>query len=462
MTKKVWGGRFKQDLDPMVDQFNASIEFDKRLYPYDIKGSIAHCRMLAKQGIISDKEADNIINALKEIKEELDQERINLTGYEDIHSLVEAKLIEKIGDTGKKLHTARSRNDQVVLDMRLFIKDAVKDINKEIKKLQFSLVSLAEKNIDIVIPGYTHLQKAQPVLLAHHLMAYYEMLKRDRNRFKETLRRSDVMPLGSAALAGTNFDLDRKMVAKELGFNEISRNSMDAVSDRDFIIDFLYSSCVLMLHLSRISEELILWTTQEFGFIEISDAYTTGSSIMPQKKNPDVLELIRGKTGRIYGNLIAILTIMKGLPLTYNKDLQEDKEPAFDTYDTVKNCLKLMGRLLNNISFNKKNIENAIQEGYITATDLAEYLVIKGLPFRNAHEIVGKIVLYAIDKNKRLSELSIDELKSFSSVINEDVYKWLDPLQSVDKKNVFGGTGIIQVKKNIEDAKKELAKEVDE
>ncbi|RLB12496.1 MAG: argininosuccinate lyase [Deltaproteobacteria bacterium] len=459
MAKKVWGGRFRQDLDPLVDQFNASIRFDKRLYPYDIRGSIAHCKMLSKQRIISNEEADKIINALNEIKEELDKGKINLEGYEDIHSLVEARLIDKVGNVGGKLHTARSRNDQVALDMRLFIKDAIKEIDAGIKGLQLSLISLAEENLDIIIPGYTHLQKAQPVLLAHHLMAYYEMLKRDRARFKVALKMADIMPLGSAALAGTGFDLDREMVAMELGFTKISKNSMDAVSDRDFVIDFLYASSVLMMHLSRMSEELILWATQEFGFIEISDAYATGSSIMPQKKNPDVLELTRGKTGRIYGALFSLFTVMKGLPLAYNKDMQEDKEATFDAYDTVKDCLQIMAGLIKNIAFKRKNIKKAIEKGYLTATDLAEYLVIKGIPFRDAHELVGRIVLYAMDKKKELMELSIDELKRFSTVIEEDVYDWLDPIQSVNKKDVPGGTGTGQVKKSIEDAKSELAKE---
>jgi len=459
MKKKVWGGRFRQKLDPLADKFNSSIHFDKRLYPYDIRGSIAHCRMLAKKGIIGEDEAKKIIDALNEIKEELDKGKISFDGYEDIHSLIENRLIEKIGDIGRKLHTARSRNDQVSLDTRMFLKDAIGDVLKRIKMLQMALIERAEESIDIVIPGYTHLQRAQPVLLSHHLMAYYEMLRRDKERFRECRKRTDIMPLGSAALSGTSFDLDRNMLKEELGFREISRNSMDAVSDRDFVIDFLYASSMLMMHLSRLSEELIIWSTQEFGFIDIPDSFATGSSIMPQKKNPDVLELIRGKTGRVYGSLISLLTVMKGLPLTYNKDMQEDKEPLFDTYDTIKDCLEIMERLIRSISFKRERIRDALRGGYITATDLAEYLVKKGVPFRSAHEIVGKIVLYAVEKGKELMELSLDELKRFSDLIGKDVYEWLDPIKSVEKKEVYGGTGPKNVRRMIDEARKELLKE---
>ena len=459
MGEKLWESRFKESLDPLANRFNASISFDKRLYPYDIKGSIAHCRMLAKIGVISEQEAEKIIKALEEIKEELDQNMPSLDEYEDIHTFVETRLVEKIGDTGRKLHTARSRNDQIALDMRLFIKDAIKEIISKIRNLQNVLITIAEKHLDIVMPGYTHLQRAQPVLLSHHFLAYYEMFQRDKERFLQTFRRSDVMPLGSAALAGSTFKLDRSMVAEELGFKEISRNSIDAVSDRDFLLDFLYSCAVAMMHLSRLSEELIIWSSYEFGFVTIPDAYATGSSIMPQKKNPDILELIRGKTGRVYGNLISLLTVMKGLPLTYNKDMQEDKEPVFDSYDTTKDCLELMKRTLEKISFNRERIEEALKGGYITATDLAEYLVKKGIPFRTAHRIVGKIVLYAIEKEKELWELSIDELRSFSDAIEEDVYEWLDPIKSVQKREIFGGTGPKQVKRMIEELRKELEEE---
>jgi argininosuccinate lyase len=459
MEKSLWKSRFKESLDPLASRFNASISFDKRLYPYDIKGSVAHCRMLAKIGVLSEQEAEKIIKALYEIKEELDQGNASLDEYEDIHTFVEARLVEKIGESGRKLHTARSRNDQVALDMRLFIKDAIKDILNEIKKLQKVLIATAEKYLDIVIPGYTHLQRAQPVLLSHHLLAYFEMFQRDKARFLEAFSRADVMPLGSAALAGSSFKLDRQMVAKELGFKEISRNSIDAVSDRDFLLDFLFACALTMMHLSRISEELIIWSSHEFGFVTIPDAYATGSSIMPQKKNPDILELIRGKTGRAYGNLVSLLTVMKGLPLTYNKDMQEDKEPVFDSYDTTRDCLKLMSRMLEKLTFNKERIELALKGGYITATDLAEYMVKKGIPFRTAHRIVGKIVLYAIEKGKELWELSIDELKSFSESIEEDIYEWLDPIKSVQKREIFGGTGPEHVKRMIEELKKELLDE---
>ncbi len=456
---KVWGGRFTKKLDPLADRFNASIHFDKRLYPYDIKGSIAHCKALEKAGVLTHKEADKIIAGLLEIKKELDEGKISFEGYEDIHSLVEAVLVQKIGDVGRKLHTARSRNDQVALDMRLFVKDAIKDLISKLIHLQKELISVAEENIDIIIAGYTHLQRAQPVLLSHHLLAYYEMFKRDKERFKETFRRTDVMPLGSAALAGTSFNIDRQILAKELGFSQISKNSIDAVSDRDFVIDFLCACSICMLHLSRLSEELIIWSSQEFSFIEISDEYATGSSIMPQKKNPDIAELIRAKTGRIYGSLMCMLTVMKALPLTYNKDMQEDKEALFDAYDTLKDCLTLMARLIKNISFNREKISLSLKGGYITATDLAEYLVRKGIPFRIAHETVGKLILYCIEKKKELMELSLDELKRFSEQIDEDVYEWLDPKKSVEKKETYGSTKPEYVKMMIEDAKKELSAE---
>jgi len=352
MTRKVWGGRFRGETDALVNKFNASIGFDWRLYAQDIEGSMAHCRMLSKQEIISDDEASLIQKALGEIKGELDKGQLPLDDdYEDIHSLVEKALVDKIGAVGEKLHTGRSRNDQVTLDVRLYERDALYRIVELIKEAQITLVRLAEDNFDLMMPGYTHLQRAQPVLVAHHLLAYFEMLKRDSERFRECIKRVNVLPLGSAALAGSTFDLDREMVARELGFDRISENSMDAVSDRDFVLDFLFASSVLMMHLSRLSEELVIWSSQEFGFISISEAFCTGSSIMPQKKNPDLPELIRGKTGRVYGHLIALLTTMKGLPLTYNKDMQEDKEALFDAVDTVESCLDVMRQLLGEISF---------------------------------------------------------------------------------------------------------------
>ena len=457
MTRKVWGGRFRGETDALVNKFNASIGFDWRLYAQDIEGSMAHCRMLAKQEIISDDEASLILEALGEIKGELDKGQFPLDDdYEDIHSLVEKVLVDKIGAAGEKLHTGRSRNDQVALDVRLYERDALYRIVELIKEAQIALVRLAEDNFSLMMPGYTHLQRAQPVLVAHHLLAYFEMLKRDSERFHECLKRVNVLPLGSAALAGSTFDLDREMVARELGFDRISENSMDAVSDRDFVLDFLFASSVLMMHLSRLSEELIIWSSQEFGFINISEAFCTGSSIMPQKKNPDLPELIRGKTGRVYGHLIALLTTMKGLPLTYNKDMQEDKEALFDAVDTVGSCIEVMSQLLGEISFKGERLKKAAEEGFLVATDLADYLVGKGITFREAHEIVGKMVLFALEQEKELHELTLNEMKPFSRQIEQDVYEWLEPASSLDRRNMPGGTGPEVVKKSIDKAKQEL------
>ncbi len=457
MTKKTWGGRFKENINEIVDQFNASIDFDKRLFKQDIEGSMAHCRMLAKQKIITDDEASQIISALGEIEREISRDLLNIgEDHEDIHSLVESKLIEKVGTLGEKLHSGRSRNDQVALDCRLFVREAVKRVISLVKDMQNSLVNLAEENRDIIMPGYTHLQPAQPVLLAHHLLAYYEMLKRDADRFSDCLRRVNVMPLGSAALAGTTFDLDREAVASELEFDSISANSMDAVSDRDFVLEYLFSASVLMMHLSRLSEEIIIWSSREFGYLILPDAFCTGSSIMPQKKNPDVLELIRGKTGRVYGNLMALLTTMKGLPLTYNKDMQEDKEALFDTVDTVEHCLTVLGTLVSGISFDGEKMKRAAEEGYLMATDLADYLVNRGMTFRKAHEVVGKIVLFAIDENRALKQLTLDELKSFSRQINEDVFEWLEPASAIKRRNLYGGTGDAAVGRSIQRAREEL------
>ena len=457
MTRKVWGGRFRGETDALVNKFNASIGFDWRLYAQDIEGSMAHCRMLAKQEIISDDEASLILEALGEIKGELDKGQFPLDDdYEDIHSLVEKVLVDKIGAAGEKLHTGRSRNDQVALDVRLYERDALYRIVELIKEAQIALVRLAEDNFSLMMPGYTHLQRAQPVLVAHHLLAYFEMLKRDSERFHECLKRVNVLPLGSAALAGSTFDLDREMVARELGFDRISENSMDAVSDRDFVLDFLFASSVLMMHLSRLSEELVIWSSQEFGFISISEAFCTGSSIMPQKKNPDLPELIRGKTGRVYGHLIALLTTMKGLPLTYNKDMQEDKEALFDAVDTVESCLEVMRLLLGEISFKGERLKKSAEEGFLVATDLADYLVGKGITFREAHEIVGKMVLFALEQEKELHELTLNEMKPFSRQIEQDVYEWLEPASSLDRRNMPGGTGPEVVKKSIDKAKQEL------
>ena len=454
---KVWGGRFREKTDKIVDSFNASISYDRRLYSQDIAGSRAHCRMMAKQKIISEEEASQILAALSEIENEMDRGEFSFyEAQEDIHSAVEKALIEKIGILGEKLHTGRSRNDQVSLDLRLYVREAIEKINLLIREMQRVLTGLAEKNIDLVFPGYTHLQRAQPVLLSHHLLAYVEMLKRDRQRLQENLARVNVLPLGSAALAGATFKLDRDMVAKELGFNAISDNSMDAVSDRDFVLDFLFAASTLMMHLSRLSEEIVIWSTQEFGFIKLPDQLCTGSSIMPQKKNPDLPELIRGKTGRVYGHLMALLTTMKGLPLTYNKDMQEDKESLFDAVDTVEKCLMVMTRLLKELSFNKKVMKKAIDKGYLVATDLADYLVGRGLTFRKAHQIVGEMVLYAMGQKKEFNQLTLDEMNRFSKEIENDVYAWLDPAQCVERRNLPGGTATERVKKSIKKAKREI------
>ncbi len=457
MARKIWGGRFREETDALVNRFNASISFDSRLYPQDIQGSMAHCRMLGKQGIITDDEASRILEALAEISREFARGEFPLDDdYEDIHSLVEKALIQKLGQVGEKLHTARSRNDQVALDVRLYVRDAILRIKDLITGTQVALVTTAEDNIDLMMPGYTHLQRAQPVLLAHHLLAYYEMLKRDKERFAECLRRVNILPLGSAALAGSTFELDRNMVAKELGFDGISQNSMDAVSDRDFVLEFLFSCSTLMMHLSRLSEELVIWSSQEFGFVSISDSFCTGSSIMPQKKNPDLPELIRGKTGRVYGHLVSLLTTMKGLPLTYNKDMQEDKEPLFDSVDTVEICLEVMARLFREISFNRERLKEASEKGFLVATDLADYLVRKGVTFREAHEIVGRMVVFALDQKKELHELTLNEMKGFERRISKDVYGWLDPLSSLKRRNIPGGTGPEVVKKSLRQAKQEI------
>jgi len=454
---KVWGGRFREKTDKIVDSFNASISYDRRLYSQDIAGSRAHCRMMAKQKIISEEEASQILAALSEIENEMDRGEFSFyEAQEDIHSAVEKALIEKIGILGEKLHTGRSRNDQVSLDLRLYVREAIEKVNFLIREMQRVLTDLAEKNIDLVLPGYTHLQRAQPVLLSHHLLAYVEMLKRDRQRLQGNLARVNVLPLGSAALAGATFKLDRDMVAKELGFSAISANSMDAVSDRDFVLEFLFAASTLMMHLSRLSEEIVIWSTQEFGFIKLPDRLCTGSSIMPQKKNPDLPELIRGKTGRVYGHLMALLTTMKGLPLTYNKDMQEDKESLFDAVDTVEQCLMVMTRLLKELSFNKKVMKNAIDKGYLVATDLADYLVGRGLTFRKAHQIVGEMVLYAMGQKKEFNQLTLDEMNRFSKEIENDVYAWLDPAQCVERRNLPGGTAPERVKKSIKKAKREI------
>ncbi len=456
MAKKVWGGRFKENINEIVDAFNASINFDIRLYGQDIDGSMAHCRMLAKQGIITEDDASQITGALVEIKREISRGEFAAgEDHEDIHSLVEKTLIEKVGQLGEKVHTGRSRNDQVALDVRLYVRESIERVRSLIRDMQTSLVNLADKNSTLLMPGYTHLQPAQPVLLAHHLLAYYEMLKRDSARFSDCLKRVNVLPLGSAALAGTTFDLDRDMVARELGFDSISDNSMDAVSDRDFVLEYLFDASVLMMHLSRLSEEIVLWSSREFGFVILPDAFCTGSSIMPQKKNPDVLELIRGKTGRVYGNLMGLLTTMKGLPLTYNKDMQEDKEGLFDTVDTIEQCLTVLSMLVSEMTFDGEKMKSATEEGHLMATELADYLVNKGLTFRNAHEVAGKVVLFAIEQKRTLKQLTLQELQGFARQITKDVFDWLEPSSAVKRRNLHGGTGTEAVKKSLERAKEE-------
>jgi len=447
-------GRFQKDADKLAAGYTASIPFDWRLYPYDIAGSIAHARMLAKQGIISSEESEAICNGLASIREEIEQGKFQFkTELEDIHMNIEARLIEKAGEVGGKLHTARSRNDQVALDLRLFAKASINDTLLGLKNLQRTLIELAEVNKDVVIPGYTHLQRAQPVLLAHHLLAYFEMLQRDIGRFNDCLKRTDVLPLGSGALAGAAYDIDQEFVAKELGFSQISQNSMDAVSDRDFAIEYEAAASICMMHLSRLAEEVMLWSSQEFDFIELDEAYATGSSIMPQKKNPDVAELVRGKTGRVYGHLMALLTTMKGLPLSYNRDLQEDKEGFFDSVDTLLPSLEVFTGIIKTLRIKAENTRQAAGQGYILATDLADYLVKKGEVFRTAHEIVARLVSYAIEKGKSFAELSLAEYKEFSPLFGEDVHS-ITVESSLAARDNIGGTSPKQVEKALANAKK--------
>jgi argininosuccinate lyase len=457
MGGKLWGGRFASKTDAIVDSFNASIGFDKRLWREDIESSVAYSRMLAKQGIISDSEATTMVNALKEIHDEIERGTFTFDeSLEDIHTHIENALIQRIGPLGEALYTGRSRNDQIALDTRLFVRKAIIERIDLLSKLQRTLVELAEKNQDLIMPGYTHLQRAQPVLLAHHLLAYYEMLKRDKERLGESLKRTSVLPLGSAALAGTTFDIDREYLCRELNLEKASSNSMDAVSDRDFVVEFIFASALSMAHLSRLCEELILWSSQEFGFVEISDAFATGSSIMPQKKNPDIPELIRAKTGRVYGHLLSLLTTLKGLPLTYNKDMQEDKEALFDTVDTVAKSLTILSMLLKELEFKGENMQRATQQGYLVATDLADYLVGKGMTFRKAHQVVGDIIRMAELKNKELHQLDLEEMKHFSPLIEDDVQGWLDPLSCIERRNSPGGTGTEAVKRALSKAREEL------
>jgi argininosuccinate lyase len=448
--KKPWAGRFKEKTSRILESFTESVSFDQRLWKYDIEGSIAHAKMLGRQGIITKEDSENIIRGLEEIAKEIETGKFRFVeGLEDIHMNIEAALIKKIGSMGGKLHTARSRNDQIALDLRLYLRAETKEILALIKKFQKTLLDTATRYLTSLMPGYTHLQRAQPVLLSHHLLAYVEMLQRDKERFKDALRRINELPLGSCAIAGTTLPIDRFYVAKLLGFGGISQNSIDAVSDRDFAIEFLSNTAILIMHLSRFAGELILWSTEEFRFVELPDAFTTGSSIMPQKKNPDVAELVRGKTARIYGSLLSLLTLMKGLPLSYNRDLQEDKPPVFDTVDTIKSCLSVLNEMLPGIKFNTKRMHETAGDAYSTATDMAEYLVKKGLPFREAHEITGKIVLYCIKEKKKFEELSLKELNAFSKLISNDIYSCLSPEESVRCKKSIGGTSSDEVKKQL-------------
>ncbi len=448
--KKPWAGRFREKTSKIVESFTESISFDHRLWRYDIEGSIAHAKMLGKQGIIPKEDSEKIINGLRDIAHEIESGKFRFRkDLEDIHMNIEAALIKKIGDVGGKLHTARSRNDQVALDLRLYLRAETREILSLIKKFQKTLLNIATKHLNSLMPGYTHMQRAQPVLLSHHLLAYVEMLQRDIERLKDASKRINLLPLGSCAIAGTALPINRVYVAKLLGFEGISQNSIDAVSDRDFAIEFLSNTALLIMHLSRLAEELILWSAEEFRFIELPDAYTTGSSIMPQKKNPDVAELIRGKTGRVYGNLLSLLTVMKGLPLSYNRDLQEDKLPVFDTVDTVKSCLIILNEMLPVTRFNTKRMHKTAGNAYSTATDIAEYLVKKGTPFRKAHEITGKIVLYCIEEKKQLRELSINELKKFSPLIKKDIYSHIEAENSVKAKTSRGGTAPDEVRRQI-------------
>ncbi len=452
-----WSGRFNEPVAEMVKKYTASVDFDKRLAEFDIAGSIAHAKMLGAQGIISLDDVAKIEQGLAEILAEIQAGSFEwLLDLEDVHLNIEKRLTDKIGDAGKRLHTGRSRNDQVATDVRLWLRATVDDILVAIKKLQLSIVDLAEQHADTIMPGFTHLQVAQPVTFGHHLLAYYEMLKRDAERFADCRKRINRLPLGAAALAGTSYPINREMVAINLGFDGVCENSLDAVSDRDFAIEFTAASALLMTHLSRFSEELILWSSPRFAFVDIADRFCTGSSIMPQKKNPDVPELVRGKTGRVNGHLVALLTLMKGQPLAYNKDNQEDKEPLFDTADTILMTLAIYADMLRGIEVNKANMRQAALEGFATATDLADYLVKKGMPFRDAHEAVALAVKHAVQKKCDLADLPLKDLQQFSQMIQEDVYGVLTLKGSLDSRNHIGGTAPAQVKKAIERARQLL------
>jgi argininosuccinate lyase len=439
---KLWGGRFTKETNQLVHNFNASISFDQKFFQQDIDGSIAHVTMLAKQGIISDTEKASIIVGLQGIKDDILDGTLIIDGtHEDIHSFVEANLIQRVGDAGKKLHTGRSRNDQVALDMKLYTRDEVTQINELLKDLLVVLQDIMKANVGTFMPGFTHLQKAQPISLAHHMGAYFEMFKRDRSRLNDLFERMNLSPIGSGALAGTTYPLDREYTASLLGFDGPTLNSMDSVSDRDYLLELLSALSIIMMHLSRFCEEIIIWNSNEYQFVELDDAYSTGSSIMPQKKNPDIAELVRGKTGRVYGSLMSLLTTMKGLPLAYNKDMQEDKELTFDAIDTVKGCIALFTGMVSTMKFNKTNMESSAKNGFTNATDAADYLVNHGVPFRDAHGIVGQLVLYCIDKGMALDDMTLDEYKSISPVFEEDIYKAISLKTCVEKRNTIGAPG---------------------
>lgn len=457
---QLWGGRFTKETDQLVYNFNASISFDKKLYKQDIEGSIAHVVMLAKQGILTVEEKDAIIKGLTSIRKDVESGKLEITEeYEDIHSFVEANLIERIGEAGKKLHTGRSRNDQVALDMRLYTRAEVLEIEQLLKELLTELLLIMEANLETYMPGFTHLQKAQPVTLAHHLGAYFEMFKRDRGRLKDIYSRMNYCPLGAGALAGTTYPLDRNYTASLLGFEGPTLNSMDSVSDRDYLIEFLSALSTIMMHLSRFCEEIIIWNSNEYRFVELDDTYSTGSSIMPQKKNPDIAELVRGKTGRVYGALVSLLTTMKGIPLAYNKDMQEDKELTFDAIDTVKGCLSLFTGMIKTTKFNKDIMAESAMNGFTNATDAADYLVNRGVPFRDAHGIIGKLVLYCIEKQTSIEKLTLEELKNISPFFEADIYEAVSLKTCVEKRLTFGAPGPEMMKEVIRFEKEYLENE---
>ena len=456
---QLWGGRFTKETNQLVYNFNASITFDRKFYKQDIEGSIAHVKMLGKQGILTQEEMQAIVKTLQDILNEVEDGTLEIsTEYEDIHSFVEAKLIERLGDTGKKLHTGRSRNDQVALDMRLFTREEVKQTDALLTELLETLLGIMETNTETIMPGFTHLQKAQPITLAHHMGAYFEMFKRDRLRLHDIYERMNYCPLGSGALAGTTYPLDREYTAELLGFYGPTLNSMDGVSDRDYLIEYLSACATILMHLSRFSEEVIIWNSNEYQFVEIDDAYSTGSSIMPQKKNPDIAELVRGKTGRIYGALMSLLTTMKGIPLAYNKDMQEDKELSFDAMENVKGCIALFNGMLSTMKFNKEIMRNSANNGFTNATDAADYLVNHGVPFRDAHGIVGQIVLYCIEKGIAIDDMSLAELKAISPVFEEDIYEAISMETCVNKRLTIGAPGKEAMEKVITLEKEYLAK----